>query len=177
MTIQPFDKSNQQYITEAAQLLVDCFPQAYSDCAFEEMTHILDDEKIAIMAIENDCLIGFTGAIPQYGITGWELHPLVVREDCRGKGVGARLVTALEIAVAKKGGVTMFLGTDDEFGKTSLSNTDLYDDTYAKIMNIKNLCRHPYEFYQKVGYKIVGVIPDANGKGKPDIWMAKRIGT
>ena len=29
--------------------------------------------------------------------------------------------------------------------------------------------------FQKMGYKIVGVFPDANGIGKPDIWMAKRI--
>ncbi len=31
------------------------------------------------------------------------------------------------------------------------------------------------EFYQKVGYTVVGVVPDANGLGKPDILMAKRI--
>ncbi|MCA9940912.1 MAG: AAC(6')-Ia family aminoglycoside 6'-N-acetyltransferase, partial [Anaerolineales bacterium] len=27
----------------------------------------------------------------------------------------------------------------------------------------------------KLGYAIVGVVPDANGWGKPDIIMAKRI--
>ena len=31
------------------------------------------------------------------------------------------------------------------------------------------------EFYLRVGFHIVGVIPDANGFGKPDILMAKRI--
>lgn len=34
----------------------------------------------------------------------------------------------------------------------------------------------PYEFYQKLGYAIIGVVPDANGLGKPDILMAKRVG-
>jgi aminoglycoside 6'-N-acetyltransferase I len=27
---------------------------------------------------------------------------------------------------------------------------------------------HPYEFYMKIGFSIVGVMPDANGVGKPD---------
>jgi aminoglycoside 6'-N-acetyltransferase I len=46
---------------------------------------------------------------------------------------------------------------------------------FDEIKSIKNLQRHSYEFYQKCGYTIVGVIPDANGIGKPDILMAKRI--
>ena len=44
------------------------------------------------------------------------------------------------------------------------------------LAQIRNLNNHPYEFYQKVGFTIVGVIPDANGFGKPDIMMAKRVG-
>ena len=58
---------------------------------------------------------------------------------------------------------------------TSLSNTDLYPDVFKHLTQIKNLKRHPYEFYQKLGFTIVGVIPDANGPGKPDIMMAKRV--
>lgn len=176
MVIQPFDKSNKQYLSEAAQLLVDCFPQAYADCANNEISSMMDDEKIVFMAIENNHLIGFAGAKPQYGITGWELHPLAVRENFRGRKIGTNLVEALEKAAAQKGCITLYLGTDDEFAKTSLANTDLYDDTFTKIVNIRNLKNHPYQFYQKLGYKIVGVIPDANGIGKPDIWMAKKIG-
>jgi aminoglycoside 6'-N-acetyltransferase I len=56
-----------------------------------------------------------------------------------------------------------------------LGGVDLYPNVWEHIANIKNLGRHPYEFYQKVGFVIVGVVPDANGPGKPDIYMAKRV--
>jgi aminoglycoside 6'-N-acetyltransferase I len=34
---------------------------------------------------------------------------------------------------------------------------------------------HPAGFYLRMGFKVVGLIPDANGPGKPDILMAKRV--
>jgi aminoglycoside 6'-N-acetyltransferase I len=46
---------------------------------------------------------------------------------------------------------------------------------FKHVAKIKNLNQHPYKFYQKLGFVIVGVIPDANGPGKPDIIMAKRV--
>jgi aminoglycoside 6'-N-acetyltransferase I len=60
-------------------------------------------------------------------------------------------------------------------GLTSLGGRDLYPNVLEHAANIQNLAGHPYEFYQKVGYVVVGVIPDANGPGKPDIYMAKRL--
>lgn len=175
MEIRRFDKDSPKYIKEAAELLVESFPHSYSDCANEEINKCLDDERISIMAVEEDQLLGFIGAIPQYSVTGWELHPLVVRRSHQFIGIGSMLIKALESEVRNRGGITIYLGSDDEFDKTSLSNTDLYEDTYAKIAEIKNYSKHPYEFYVKMGYKIIGVIPDANGIGKPDIWMAKRV--
>jgi len=85
-------------------------------------------------------------------------------------------VADLEAQVRQRGGLTLMLGTDDEDGMTTLAGVDLYDDPCRHITTIRNLRGHPYEFYQKVGFTIVGVIPDANGPGKPDILMAKRVG-
>jgi hypothetical protein len=44
---------------------------------------------------------------------------------------------------------------------------DLCPDDEKRILEAANLL--------KVGFVIVGVMPDANGWGKPDIFMAKRV--
>ena len=96
-------------------------------------------------------------------------------KEYQGRGFGRLLVQALENEVSARGGVMIYLGSDDETGTTSLYGADLYEDTFGKLASIQNTGGHPFPFYEKLGYKIVGVFPDANGIGKPDIWMAKRI--
>ena len=163
------------YRQQAATLLIEAFPYAYKDCAELEITKCLSTNRIMLGAVENDILMGLVGAIPQYGITAWELHPLAVSKKWQGQGIGTKLCTALENELKNCGCSTIYLGSDHEFDKTTLANNNLFDDLYSKIKNIRNLERHPYEFYQKIGYQIVGVIPDANGLGKPDIWLAKSL--
>ncbi len=174
--VEAFGKEDAAHVATAEELLRTAFPQAYADCAAEEVARILDAERVAVKAVAGGELIGFAGAIPQYGATGWELHPVAVDARRRRCGVGAALVREIERLCAARGAVTLYLGTDDELGQTSLAGCDLYGDLFGRIAGIRNLLEHPYEFYQKLGYRIVGVIPDANGFGKPDIMMAKRIG-
>ena len=50
----------------------------------------------------------------------------------------------------------------------------LIGNVLEHLARIENLRGHPYEFYQRLGFSIVGAMPDANGFGKPDIYMAKR---
>jgi aminoglycoside 6'-N-acetyltransferase I len=119
--------------------------------------------------------LGWVAGIKQYNGNVWELHPLVVRSDCRGKGIGRALVAELEDQVRERGGLTLWLGTDDEDNMTTLAGVNLYPNVFEHIARIKNLRGHPYEFYQKCGFVIVGVVPDANGLGKPDIYMAKPV--
>ena len=56
---------------------------------------MMNPERIAVAAVDQDELVGFIGAIPQYGITGWELHPLVVESSRRKNQIGTRLVNYL----------------------------------------------------------------------------------
>ncbi|HSL93119.1 MAG TPA: GNAT family N-acetyltransferase [Bacillota bacterium] len=175
MEIVLLSPENVEYRASVAELLREAFPHSYGDGAEAEVNSCLEEGRIALIAVQDGQVAGFVGAIPQYGCTGWELHPLVVRKQAQLSGIGSRLVSALEAEVARQGGLTIYLGTDDEFGQTSLSGADLYENLWGQIANISNPGRHPYEFYVKNGYAIVGAIPDANGRGKPDILMAKRV--
>ena len=166
-----------EYIEQIKALLVKAFPQAYNkNNVEEEIKKLLEEERVLILAYDNNKLLGFVGAIPQYEYA-WELHPLVVDENCRLKGIGRALCEKLEEELQQINIYTIYLGSDDEENKTSLADERLFENTFEKIKNIKNYNRHPYEFYQKIGYKIIGVIPNANGIGKPDIFMAKDIRT
>ena len=182
MRIIPFPVDDPVAVQQAAALLNGAFrehwPNAWPDvkAALEEVHECLEAENICLAAVYGDGrMLGWIGARPAYGVTGWELHPLVVDLARQGQGIGRALVRELEAQVRERGGVTIFLGSDDEDGMTSLAGVDLYPEVAGHIRSIRNLKRHPFEFYQKLGYAIVGVIPDANGLGKPDIIMAKRI--
>ena len=103
------------------------------------------------------------------------LHPLVVRQDRQRQGIGRALVADLEERVRERGALTLSLGTDDLNNQTSVSGVDLYPDLLEHLARIRNEHNHPFEFYLKQGFALVGVIPDATGWGRPDLMMAKRI--
>ena len=102
--------------------------------------------------------------------------PLVVDEAMRGRGYGRALVEDVERLAAENGALTMVLGTSDEVGRTTLAGRDLFVDVISALRDLKPTGAHPLGFWQTVGYKVVGVIPDAEGPGKPTILLAKRIG-
>ncbi|MTI48111.1 MAG: GNAT family N-acetyltransferase [Firmicutes bacterium] len=182
MEIVSLNKNDDKYINQAAKLLVDGFKENWPngwptlESALEEVNNCFQDGRLCRIAVDNtDQVLGWIGGISQYDGNVWELHPLVVDSRFRKRGIGRKLVLDLEEQVRTKGGITIQLGSDDENNMTSLSNVDLYDNLWDKIKNIKNFKGHPYEFYQKIGYKIIGVMPDANGLGKPDIYLGKRV--
>jgi aminoglycoside 6'-N-acetyltransferase I len=172
---------DEKTVRQAAILLVEGFrddwPEAWptEEEALEEVREALGEDRICLVAVgEDGAVLGWIGGMPSYGGKVWELHPLVVRPDLRRKGIGSALVADLEARVGERGALTLWLGSDDEAGMTTLSGVDLYPDVLGHLTNIRNLRRHPYEFYSKLGFSIIGAMPDANGPGKPDIYMAKR---
>ena len=146
------------------------------ESALVEVLKSFGADRISRIAVDEDgAVLGWIGGISQYRGHVWELHPLVVRVSQQGKGIGRALVADLEARVKESGGLTITLGTDDVNYQTSLAGIDLFPNVWEHVAHIRNLKQHPYEFYQKQGYAIIGVMPDANGLGKPDILMAKSV--
>jgi aminoglycoside 6'-N-acetyltransferase I len=171
-------------IDQAARLLHEAFLGRTEDwqdldSAREEVRASLAADRISRVAMDDadaGRAIGWIGAIPGYGGRVWEIHPLVVSAAHRRRGVGRALVEDLERIVAERGGLTLWLGSDDENAETTASGVDLYADVAGAIRDMKKLRgEHPFEFYIRLGFRLTGFLPDANGPGKPDIFLAKRI--
>jgi len=173
--------ADEKRISEVAALMVEAFRRNPDYCpdiasAREEVLESFDVDCISCVAVDDQgTVVGWIGGRPHYDGHVWELHPLAVHPDHQLKGIGRALVTDLEERVRERGALTLWVGTDDEDEQTTLSAVDLYPDPLEHLARIRNLDGHPYEFYQKMGFVLVGVMPDANGWGKPDIYMAKRV--
>lgn len=130
---------------------------------------------ISVVALKGGRAVGWAAAIRQHNGNSWEIHPLVVHQQQQMSGIGAALVSEIESRILEQGALTLWVGTDDESGLTSLWGQDLYPNPLEALGHLRNLQNHPYEFYEKLGFSVCGVLPDANGLGKPEIFLAKRI--
>ncbi|BAK88619.1 aminoglycoside acetyltransferase [Pseudomonas aeruginosa NCGM2.S1] len=174
-------KDSEKYITQAAEILFDVFSHINFDSwpslqkATETVIECISAENICIGILINDELCGWVGLREMYKKT-WELHPMVIKKKHQNKGFGKILIFETEKKAKERNLEGIVLGTDDETFRTTLSMSELNNENiFHEIKNIKNLKNHPFEFYEKCGYSIIGVIPNANGKNKPDILMWKNI--
>ena len=178
--IAPFrglDRNHKDQAADVLRLALAPISEAYRDIAdarAEVETFFTDPNRFAFAAVEKDQIIGWIGGIRAYG-HGWELHPLCVHPEYQRCGVGRLLVRTLEDAARAENVCTIYLGADDEFNGTTASGVDLFDDLASHIRHLSVTARHPLAFYRSVGFIVVGLLPDVNGPGKPDILLAKRI--
>jgi len=179
MDVVSFENFTTAQREEAASILMRALahaPSAYHTIeeARAEVEKLSNEERLGLGAVRSGRLAGWIGAIRTYD-RGWELHPLVVDPEFQRRGIGKALVHALEARARSENILTLYLGTDDDFAGTSLFGADLYPDLLANLSAIEPRGGHPFTFYRHVGFSLAGVLPDVNGKGKPDILMAKRI--
>jgi len=168
-------------IVQAAQVLQATFSgptsswSAWED-ALAEVRDVIADADLVIAALDAEGrVVGWIGGLEQYDGHSYELHPLCVAPEAQGQGLGRALAEALEDEVWRRGATTIYLGTDDETGGTSIFGVDLYPRLAYYLENLQSTAGHPFAFYARLGYRVTGFIPDANGPGKHDIMMAKRL--
>ncbi|QSO45644.1 GNAT family N-acetyltransferase [Alicyclobacillus mengziensis] len=173
------DLTTDQYtIKQVCNLLVNSFEHAWHNYqeALEEVKQTLQPGRISRVAVDDSAkILGWIAGSSRYNGNVWELHPLVVEQSHRKLGIGRALVSDFENQVRIRSGLTITLGADDESGETTLSNVNLYSDLPSHFRDFKVTGDHPVTFYKKLGFVVTGVVPDANGLGKPDIYMSKRI--
>ena len=176
--ICPLDRQNRLHRRQAAEILVENFSAfPIIELARAVINSMFAGKCICFSAVdENNKVVGLIGGLPDYDGNVWEIHPLAVKKERQRQGIGQALLKHFEKEVVLKGAMTIILGTNDRDGLTSLADCDIYDDIYEKIIKIEAKQPHPLDFYRKNGYTVVGVIPDANEYGRPDVILSKRVG-
>ena len=127
MRIIDLEPHNTSAIKQAARLLQEefqetgCVDWLEIEDARAEVVQCLEPDRFCRMAVDDDgSVLGWIGGIPAYKGKVWELHPLVVRRQSQGSGVGKALVEDLEESARAAGAWTVWLGSDDENSRTSL---------------------------------------------------------
>jgi aminoglycoside 6'-N-acetyltransferase I len=179
MDIVDFGRLDDPQLRDAARILREAIAgpsyKQPGEAEAETASFLTGSERFALAAIDGAAVRGWVGGVRGYS-HALELHPLVVDPSLQRQGIGQALVAALEAQAVAEGYLTVHLGTDDEVGGTSLFGADLFPDVLAKLARIEpSPGGHPFFFYRRLGYEPVGLLPDANGFGKPDILMAKRV--
>lgn len=137
---------------------------------------LASDRHCFVLFDPADQAAGWIGAIPIHHGRMWEIHPLCVAVGAQGRGYGRMLVSHVEVRARHAGVLGLIAGTSDSTNATSLYGIDLYQNPLEALINIRSKRRHPYQFWLKAGFTIVGVMPDADGLGMPAITLAKRVG-
>jgi aminoglycoside 6'-N-acetyltransferase I len=145
--------------------------------AHEVIEEALQPDKACRALLDDGKPLGWVAAGPAWGRV-WELHPLLVDPDHQRRGYGRLLADDIERFAADAGALTMQLSTSDTTGATTLSGVDLYADpagALSRIGVVDERAGHAFQFWCKLGYTVVGVLPDAEGPGMPSISLAKRL--
>ncbi|MFK7893660.1 MAG: GNAT family N-acetyltransferase [Granulosicoccus sp.] len=145
--------------------------------AMTELERCIIPENLSRMALHERNPVGWISAFPVNNAV-WEIHPLLVDPSTHGEGVGSLLVKEVEKTLTVRGVRTIQLSTSDATHATTLSGKDLYIDPLGELQKLDvtdSTLGHAYQFWIRSGYKVVGVLPDAEGMGIPSICFAKRL--
>lgn len=136
----------------------------------------LQEGHYSQIALDADHVVGWLWGRPLFeGHHAWELRWLITDLTRPRSGIGRTLTLAFEDWCRGQGIRTIWLMTGEEMGETTLRGANLWRDPFAPLASIQPVGDAPYIFWQKLGYRFIGVIPDANGPGIPEYLMGKSL--
>lgn len=128
------------------------------------------------VARADEQVVGWLWGRPLFeGHHAWELRWLITDLARPRSGIGRTLTLAFEDWCRGEGIRTIWLMTGEEMGETSLRGASLWEDPFTPLESIQPVGDAPFVFWQKLGYRFIGVIPDANGPGIPEYLMGKSL--
>lgn len=177
-----FDPADEVRLVEAASVLYRAAARISSlfptpDAALGELLEISQNDDaftfIALNLAGEVC--GLIGASAEASSLVAHVHPFAVDPPFQRRGVGRALLNALEAAAARRGFSTLILAMDDEAGLTSLAGRSLFPDPLAPMTRFIPPASHPSAFLRRLGFALTGVVPEAAGPGRPELWFAKSL--
>lgn len=167
-------------VDEIAEFLVECFRAYASEWIPDKATGLMKikesfsvGRRSRVLTNDEGIALGWAGAI--VGKNMWEIHPIAVSPAYQRKGYGSLLIDDIVGLARTNGAAGVWAGTGDTTGSTSFSTVDLYRDAASAMMDVKAPEDHPVHFWSRMGFSLVGVLPDEEGLGRPGIHFAKRI--
>lgn len=131
-----------------------------------------------VTAYDDGSLVGYATAAPMDGFDIWRMDWMAVAPEYRGRGLGVAVLRRLEQHAHSEGARTFLtsVGDDGAMASTSLWGKNLFEpDVLHHLGQLQELRPYALGFYRHAGYSVVGVLPDANGPGMPEILLARSL--
>ena len=180
MKIRDLSDIDTDLIEQIADFLFQCF-RKYSPEWFPDLTaskeeieeSFLTGRRSRVLLDDGGRALGWIGAITDENL--WEIHPIAVAPIAQRKGYGRILVDDVCELARSEGAVAIWASANDETNATSFSQMDLYKEASSALTSFAAEADHPVQFWVKMGFSLVGVLPDEEGLGKPGIHFSKRL--
>ncbi len=177
-TVDPLGQEDAALLRGVADLLVVAFPAIYAGDVTQALADVVQfaPEDRSLFARDGDgAPIGWLRMEHFRGQVSAEVKLVAVHPARRRQGVGCTLVMAAEERMRASGCVTMLATVGDTRGRTNLYGVDVTEDAPRLLADFSCHADHPAGFFLQIGYRLVGLLPDAYGPGKHDLTLARRI--
>lgn len=177
-TVDLLSQEDAALLRGVADLLVVACPSLYDGDVTQALADVVQFAPADLSLVARDpegTPIGWLRAEHFRGQASAEIKLVAVHPARRRQEVARTLVMAAEERMSGNACVTMLATVGDTRGRTSLYGIDVTEDAPRLLAGFHCHADHPAGFFLRIGYRLVGLLPDAYGPGKHDLTLARRI--